>query len=49
MVFLSLYAFSDTSGVTVLINNDSSYFVVPSEDFHGVAEIPLVLSSPDLI
>ena len=44
---LSLYAFSDTSGVTVLINNDSSYFVVPSEDFHGVAEIPLVLSSPD--
>tara|TARA_B110000008_G_scaffold142612_2_gene144267 strand:- start:1226 stop:10687 length:9462 start_codon:yes stop_codon:yes gene_type:complete len=44
---LSLYAFSDTSGVTVLINNDSSYFVVSSEDFHGVAEIPLVLSSPD--
>ncbi|MFL3013265.1 MAG: tandem-95 repeat protein [Candidatus Neomarinimicrobiota bacterium] len=44
---LSLYAFSDTSGVTVLINNDSSYYVVPSEEFHGVAETPLIISSPD--
>ena len=44
---LSLYVFSDTSGVIVSINNDSSYYVVPSEEFHGVAEIPLVLSSPD--